>query len=205
MIRIVALALAAAGLALAQESKPAKPVADKDLTVTVLQYGNEKCPLMPKTAKPHFFVESSKGRVFFCCKNCVAKAKRDPDAAYANAYPETKKLNNTTDPVSGKPVKEGVTVTYQGYEINLADKKNADDVVKSGDIYVTLLTKPEVKNLRNTKDPITGAAVASNVAILIGDTLVRLASEDSIEGVRKDAAKALEAAKKSAKPEKKAS
>jgi hypothetical protein len=201
MKRFATLVLALAAGAVAQETRPS---GDQDLTVNTIYFGNATCPHMPKAAVPHFFVESSKGRVFFCCKMCLAKAKKDPDAAYAEAYKEVKKVGNTTDPVSGKPVKEGVAVTYQGHEINLEDKKNADAVVKNGDIYLTLLTKPDVKDLKNTKDPVTGEAVVDNVAVLIGNNLVRLSSADSIEAIRKDAAGALEKAKKSAKPAKKA-
>ena len=73
----------------------------------------------------------------------------------------------------------------------------------NGDVYVTLLTKPEVKDVKNTKDPITDKPVADNEVVLIGNSLVHLASQESVEAIRKDPAAALAKAEKSAQPEKK--
>jgi hypothetical protein len=182
--------------------KPAtdtKPSDGKAMEVTVPSYANTNCPHMPKPAKPENFVDSSHGRVFFCCKNCLAKAKKDPEGSYAKAYPTAKKLDNKTDPIDGKPVKEGVTAVYQGYEINLSDAGHAKAVVANGDIYVTLLSKPEVKDVHNTKDPINDKPVVDNVFAVVGTHLVRLSSAESVEAIKKDPAKAVEKAEKSAK------
>jgi hypothetical protein len=202
MHRFVLVPLALACAAVAQETKPA---GSPKLEVSVIAYGNPTCPLMSKPVKPDIFVESPKGRVWLCCKTCLARAKKDPDGAYAKAYPTVVKVNNATDPVSGKPVKPGVTVVYQGHEIGLSDEANAKQVVANGDVYVALLTKPGITDLNNEKDPVTGEAVKDNLAVIIGDSLVRLSSAESVEAVRKDPAKALETAKKSSKaPAKKA-
>jgi hypothetical protein len=200
MLRYAIVLLLASATVLAQSGSPTetKP-SGKAPEVSVPSYANANCPLMSRTPKPDIFVESSHGRVWLCCKNCLAKAKKDAEGTYAKAYPTATKVANKTDPVNGKPVKDGVTAVYQGYEIGLSDAANAKAVVANGDVYVTLLTKSGVKDVNNTKDPISGNAVADNLCVLVGDSLVRLSSADSVEGVKKDPAKALEAAKKTAK------
>jgi hypothetical protein len=200
MLRISLIALALTSVLLGQ--KPAtdtKPSDAKPAEVSVPTYGNETCPLMSKPVKPDLFVDSSHGRVFVCCKSCLARAKKDPDGTYAKAYPSAQKVGNKTDPIDGKPVKDGTTVTYQGYEIGLSDAKHAKAVVANGDIHVTLLTKPGITDVRNTKDPITDKPVADNVFAVVGTSLIRLSSQESVEAVKKDPAKAIEKAQKSAK------
>jgi hypothetical protein len=203
MIRTVLVSLVLTSVVAAQTGqKPAtdtKPAEGKALEVTVPSYANATCPHMPKPSKPEIFVDTPHGRVNFCCKVCLAKAKKNPEEAYAKAYPTTEKIENKTDPVDGKPVKAGATVIYRGYEINLSDAKNAQAVVANGDVYVTLLTKPALKDVKNAKDPVTDQPVVDNVFVIIGTSLVHLSSADSVEAIRKDPAKALEKAEKSAK------
>jgi hypothetical protein len=204
MLRIIAIALALTTAAVAQKpGAESKPADGKDLEVSVPSYGNATCPIMSKPVKADLFVETPHGRVWVCCKTCLAKVKKDPDAIYAKTYPTVTKVNNANDPISGKPVKEGTTVVYQGYEIGLENASHAKAVLANGDVWVTLLTKPHVQDVKNAKDPVTNEPVADNMAVLIGDSLVHLSSMDSVEAVRKDPAKALEKARKSAKPDKK--
>jgi hypothetical protein len=199
MLRIVPISLVLACALLAQGDKPATDSKAAKAEVTVPSYRNASCPLMGKPAKDDVFVDSAHGRVWLCCKNCLAKAKKDPDGTYAKAYPTATKVNNKMDPIDGKPVKDGVTVVYQGYEINLSDASHAKAVLQNGDVYVTLLTKPDVRDVKNTKDPVNGNAVADNMVVLIGNSLVHISSADSIEAIKKDPAKSLEKAEKSAK------
>ena len=206
MLRTAAVTLLFSCLLIAQGDKPAtdsKPADGKKLEVTAVSYKNETCPLMSKPVKEDLSVMSSHGRVWFCCKNCIARATKDPEATYLKAYPSATKVNNANDPIDGKPVKEGTTVVYQGYEIGLSDAAHAKAVVANGDVYVTLLTKPDVKDVKNTKDPINDKPVAENQVVLIGNSLVHLSSQESIESIKKDPAVALAKAEKSAKPEKK--
>ena len=201
MLRSVIAVLVLTGVVSAQagksagDTKPSGPAPE----VSVPTYGNTTCPLMNRPVKPDMFVDTPHGRVLVCCKNCVAKAKKDPEGTYAKAYPTPQKVGNKTDPISGKPVKEGVTAVYLGHEINLEDAKNAKAVVANGDIYVTLLTKPEIKDVNNTKDPTNDKPVTDNHFAVVGTSLIRLSSAESVDAVKKDPAKALEKAQKSAK------
>jgi hypothetical protein len=198
MIRSLLVALVVScGVVAQSESKPAAG-GGKAPEVSVPSYGNQTCPLMSRAAKPDVFVDSSHGRIYLCCKNCLAKAKKDPEGTYSKAYPEVTKVGNKTDPVDGKPVKEGVTAVYQGHEIGLSDAKHQKAVVANGDIYLTVLTK-SAKDVNNTKDPTNDKPVADNQFVLVGDSVIRLSGPESVEAVKKDPAKALEKAQKSAK------
>ena len=200
MLRSLLVSLAITGIACAQ--KPAtdtKPSDGKSLEVSVPSYRNTSCPHMSKESKTDVFVDSSHGRVYFCCKNCLAKAKKDPDASYAKAYPTAKKLGNKTDPIDGKPVKDGVVAVYQGHEIGLSDAGHAKAVVANGDLYVTLLSNPGLKDVHNAKDPTNDKPVADNAIVVVGNSVVHLSGHESVEAVKKDPAKAVEKAQKSAK------
>lgn len=197
MIRSVLVAFVVACVMVAQsESKHAGHA--KAPEVSVPSYGNASCPLMSRPVKPDVFVESSHGRVYLCCTKCLAKAKKDADGAYAKAYPTATKVGNKTDPIDGKPVKDGVTAVYEGHEIGLSDASHAKTVVANGDVYLTVLTK-SAKDVNNAKDPTNDKPVTDNHFALVGDSVIRLSGPESVEALKKDPAKALEKALKSAK------
>ena len=82
-VAILVLASALAAQKPGTDSKPSGAAPE----VSVPSYGNSTCPLMSKPVKPENVVETSRGRVWVCCKNCLAKAKKDPEGTYAKAYP----------------------------------------------------------------------------------------------------------------------
>lgn len=95
---------------------------------------NKDCPHMPKPAKKEFFVDTPKGRVYLCCKGCIKKAQADLDGTYAKAYPETKKLESTTCPVSGNKLGDKAKdVIYKGYEFKVCCDDCAKKVAEKGD------------------------------------------------------------------------
>ncbi len=182
----------------AQESRPVDPKVTP--AVSVPTFMNPTCPIMGKATKADVFVDTDQGRVFLCCKMCVEKVKKDPAAAYAKAYPKLEKLGNTICPVSGEAIKsgEGVAVIYQGREIRVCCADCSKPVRDNGDIVLTLLTNPKVKDLKNTKDPVSDKTVMDNTFVVVGDRLIHLASKDSVDEIKKDPAKYLEKAKASA-------
>jgi hypothetical protein len=195
MLRVVSLAIVFAcslaaqdrnpGLPTGRESRPAsRPTTRKggEFAVVEFNYRNAACPITSKRVNPEIFLKTAKGRIWFCCTECQEKARTDPDSAYAKAYPTTTQVKNEVDPVDGKPVKAGVAMLYQGYEINLSDPANARAVTENGDLYVALLTRPGLKDAKNTMDPITKGPVEPNMGIIIGDYLVRIGSSKSIQG-----------------------
>ena len=76
-----AAALLVAGVAFAfplvqEAAKPAAaPAAEKKAIVPF--FGNEKCTMTGKPVNPGKYVEADGQRAYFCCNNCLGKAKSD--------------------------------------------------------------------------------------------------------------------------------
>ncbi len=119
---------------------------------------NKDCTVMSKPAKKEFFVDTPKGRVYLCCKGCLKKAGADVEATYAKAYPETKKLESATCPVTGEKLNDkAVTVTYKGYEFKVCCNdcaKKFSEKGDAGDAFVHKLTsKKEDKPAKKEDKP----------------------------------------------------
>ena len=76
------------------------------------------------------FVEYEGQKAYFCGAGCQMKATDDPAAAIAAAYPEATSLGNATCPITGEPVEEGNSVTWQGQEVGLCCPKCAPEFLK---------------------------------------------------------------------------
>src|SRR5204863_8542795 len=107
------------------------------------------------------FTDTEKGRIYVCCRPCVAKIKADPERAYAAAYPVVKKAGNTVDPLTGEAIGDkAVTITLQGYEIALAGPEDVKPARASAQIVLVKALDPKVVDVGNGTDPGTGAPVA---------------------------------------------
>jgi hypothetical protein len=180
-----------AGAPPAQPAAPAKPV----LSVTVPTYINTMCPIMAKPASKAMWAETGKGRVYVCCAPCIAKILKDPERAYAAAYPVTKKAGNTVCPITDQPLgADAVTVTLQGYEIGVC-ATCAAQARTNHQITLAKALDPKIVEIRNETCPITHQPVATNAFCVIGTELVHLSAPKVVEDVKKDPAKALQAAK----------
>lgn len=178
----------------AQPAQPAAP-AQPALTVTVPTYINTTCPIMAKAASKAMFAETAKGRIYVCCPPCIAKILKDPEKAYAAAYPTTKKAGNKVCPVTDKPLEaDAVTVILQGYEIGVC-KTCAAEANKNHQITLAKALDPKIVEVRNATCPVTSQPVAINAFCVIGNELVHLSSPKVVEDVKKDPAKYLKAAK----------
>jgi hypothetical protein len=195
--------LASAPAARADDApKPAPAPAAKTPVVSVPTFMNTTCPIMGKPASKALFTDTDFGRLYVCCPPCVAKIKADPERASKTAYPVVKKVGNTVDPVTGAKIGDKpVFVTLQGYEIALASAGNVKAARANAQIVLVKATRPDVVDVGNRTDPITGKPVVDNAFVLIDKDLVRLSSPDVVEKVRLDPAKALEAAKEIAAKE----
>ncbi|HYC76180.1 MAG TPA: hypothetical protein VEI02_01015 [Planctomycetota bacterium] len=173
--------------------------------VTIPFFGNEMCGYMPKKkAKQGLFVETSKGRVHVCCKDCVADAKKDGEAAYAKSYKDTKKLDNRTCPVTGRELgAKPVVVEWQGHEVKVCCKDCVEPFKKNADRYLALMTDATVKDVGNVICPVSGGAVDGGAVVVVDGELVRVKGRHEAEQVRKDAAAHLAKAKASVKDAKK--
>lgn len=170
--------------------KPAVPV------VTVPTFENTTCPIMGKPASKALFVDTDFGRVYVCCLPCIKKVQADAERSCKAAYPVTKKAGNTVDPVTGAPVGDKpVFVTLQGYEIALADESHVKAARANAQVVLTKATRPDVVDVDNHTDPITGQPVVANAFVLVDKDLIHLSSPTVVEKVRLDP----EAARKKAK------
>lgn len=93
--------------------------------------------------------------------------------------------------VGDKPV----LITLQGYEIALASEDSVKPARLNAQITLTKATRPDIVDIDNHTDPITGQPVANNAFVLIDKDLVRLSAPSVVDSVRLDPEKARKAAK----------
>ncbi len=174
---------------------PATPAAPAAPAVTVPTYINTTCPIMGKAASKAMFADTIHGRIYVCCPPCIAKILKDPDRAYAAAYPVVKKAGNSVCPITDKPLAaDAVTVVLQGYEVGVC-ATCAKQAQENSQIVLAKALDPKIVEIRNRTCPITNQPVATNAFCVIGNELVHLSSPKAVEEVRKDPVKALLAAK----------
>jgi YHS domain-containing protein len=64
-------------------------------------------------------------KVELCCDKCVAQFKKDPVLFLTKlTWPDAKDAKNPHDPVSGKPVSNGVVAIYRNHLIHFASAKS---------------------------------------------------------------------------------
>ena len=175
--------------------QPAAPAAPAPV-VSVPTFENSTCPIMGKPASKAIFTDTDFGRVYVCCPPCIKKIQADAERACKAAYPVVKKAGNTVDPVTGAKVGDKpVLITLQGYEIALASEDSVKPARANAQITLTKATRPDVVDIDNHTDPITGQPVANNAFVLIDKDLVHLSAPSVVDRVRLDPEKARKAAK----------
>jgi hypothetical protein len=178
----------------AMADTPAKPAPAP--VVTVPTYENTTCPIMGKPASKALFTDTAFGRVYVCCPPCIKKIQADAERAAKAAYPIVKKAGNVLDPVTGEKVGDKpVTATLQGIEINFANAENAKAAPANSQIVITKALRPDVVDIDNHTDPITGSPVVNNAFVLIDKDLVHLSAPSVVDSVKLDPEKARKAAK----------
>lgn len=90
-----------------------------DASTPALFMGNATCPNSGMAVDEELFVESDGQKAYFCGAKCQAEAAKDPAAAILAAYPAATPLGNATCPISGDPVEDGESITWQGQEVGL--------------------------------------------------------------------------------------
>ena len=147
---VASAAILVAGVAFAlprpQESKPAPggtpgvAAAQTKDAVVIPFFGNEKCAMTGKPISKTKYVVSGNERAYFCCANCLGKAKADPKAAVAAAYKDAKPAGNKVCPVSnhGFEAGKGLEVTWQGHKISLCCAECEAPFKKDPMVYVAM-------------------------------------------------------------------
>lgn len=179
----------------------AAPAGDaKKGEVIVPFFGNEKCPSTGKAVNHEQSLEVDGQRVYFCCKDCLAKAKAAPKAdqakLVASAYKEVKAVGNKTCPVSGKAIEagKGKEETWQGHKVTLCCP-NCEKAFQKEPMVVTTIATYGCTDLKNAKCPVQTdqAAGADNVVVYKGK-LIRLCCDDCPKDFAKDPEKFFKAA-----------
>jgi YHS domain-containing protein len=179
----------------------AAPAGDaKKAEVIVPFFGNEKCPMSGKAVNHEKSLEVDGQRVYFCCKDCLAKAKSsskaDQSALVASAYKEVKAVGNKTCPVSGKAIEagKGKEETWQGHKVTLCCP-NCEKAFQKEPMVVLTIATYGCTDLKNAKCPVQNdqAAGADNLVVYKGQ-LVRLCCDDCPRDFAKEPDKFLKAA-----------
>jgi YHS domain-containing protein len=154
-VAVAALVLLAAALARAQQAAPGQEKKSETPKVIVPFFGNETCPFTGKPIAKNRYLESDGQRVWFCCNNCLGKAKADPKAALAAAYPAPKPAGNKTCPVSGHAIEEGkgAEVVFESRKVALCCS-DCEPAFKKSPLLYTAMAVYGATDLKNKKCPV---------------------------------------------------
>lgn len=183
LLPFLLLSLAAASLAggLPAGDAPAGP------RVEVPLHPNPTCPIMGKPISARLHVDTELGRIWVCCKGCIADIVADPETAYRTAYPRPRELANARCPVTGRAIeKDAPRMALQGLEFSVCHADCEAEARADSQAVVAKLHAPELSDAYNRLCPITGAPVVPDALVVVDRTLVRLSSTDVLDRVRAD-------------------
>jgi hypothetical protein len=181
MLKLPFAILSAALSMAAQSAGPAKQPA-----VRVPTFANPTCPIMGKKVSMPLFVDTEVGRFYVCCKPCFKKILADLPAAQKTAYPTVKTINNKLCPVSGEAIGEHKqTMTLQGFQFDVCCAGCTDGARSRSQVVLSKLDAANLKDIGNTTCPLTGKPVTDNSFVVIGDSIVHLASTANVADAEK--------------------
>ncbi len=199
MFRAFSWILFAAASLAAQSPTPAEP------PVRVPTFPNSTCPIMGKKVSMPLFVDTEMGRFYLCCKPCVRKVLADVPTAHKTAYPVVEDVANEVCPVSGEPIGDRkVSVVLQGFRFSVCCEGCVEAAKQHTQRTLIKLREPALVDVGNSTCPLSGKPVVANALVVIGDSLVHLASPRLLQEVEKapaaTLAKAREIARAQGKP-----
>ena len=156
----------------------------------VVFLGNATCPADAKPVNRDKFVEVEGQRVYVCSDECVATLKKDPaaaKAALAKAYPKETEVPSKTC-VCSAPIEagKGTAVSYQGHKITCCSPDCAATVKKSPVTAIVLLMHPDVKDVKNTSDPIDDKPIDATIVGVYKTHLIHFSSWANAAAFEKD-------------------
>lgn len=156
---------------------------------------NTTCPIMGKPISLKLFTDTERGRIWVCCKGCIADIHDDVELAYRTAYPITSNVQSETCPVSGKVLREDSPfVELQGLRFRVFDQGAAKRAVEHSQVTLARVREPKLIDVGNKHCPIDGKPIVANAFVVIDGRIVHLSSPKHVEELAKDPQKALEAA-----------
>lgn len=179
------------------DTPPASAQAD---AVRVPVQPNATCPIMGKPISLKLFADTDRGRIWVCCKGCIADIHADVALAYRTAYPTTSEVRAELCPVTGKPLlEESPFVELQGVRFRVLDAAAAKRAVEHSQVTLARLREPKLVDVGNRVCPIDGKPVAANAFAVIDGRIVHLSSPRHVEELSKDPKRALAKAVESAR------
>jgi len=157
-----------------------------DATATVPSYPNASCPIMGKPISQRLYADTEFGRIWVCCKGCIADIQADVALAYTTAYPSERTVESKVCPITGKPlVESSPEVLLQGLRFRVLDAAAAKRAVAESQITLARLLDPKLVDLGNAICPIDGEPTAPNAFVVIDGRIVRLSSPKHVEAAQK--------------------
>jgi len=190
------LLVAGAALALPRSQDSARPAAAEKKSdpaeVIVPFFGNENCPMTGRPVNRSKYVEADGQKAWFCCNNCLTKAKADPKAAIASAYKETKAAGNKTCPISGHEIEAGkaVEVTFESRRVSLCCA-DCEAPFKKSPLLHTAIAVYGAEDLKNKICPVMDEESCDDDLVIYKGKIVRLCCGDCVEEFAKDPEKLL--------------
>jgi len=179
---------------------PPEPPTPPAPRVEVPIWPNATCPIMGKKVSLPLFVDSELGRFYVCCKPCFKKILANVDAAYRTAFPVVQELQNSTCPVTGKPIGEQpITMQLQGYSFRICSEACRITAIADAQVVLARLLHANLREVGNRTCPVTGLPVQPNHFVLVDDHLIRLADASQVAAVEKAPALMLAKAQELAK------
>lgn len=167
--------------------------------VTVPSFGNATCPAMPsKAAKPDKFVEKDGERIHVCCSKCQKKVAADFEKYKELAYPAdaVKRLDNPRCPIMGGKAKSGVSIVFQGRQVNFCCSGCEKKFLKDPQRHLALLEDPTLVDLENRKCLVMpDEETAPGLFFVYDGVLIRSCCDDCKEEFAADPEKYLKQAK----------
>lgn len=166
-----------------------------ELAATVPNHPNSSCPIMGKPISLRLFTDTARGRIWVCCKGCIADIEADVELAYTTAYPSERTIEAKFCPITGKPlVDRSPEVVLQGLRFRVLDAEAAKRAVAESQVTVARVLDPKLVDLGNLTCPVDGKPIAPNAFVVIDGRVVRLSSPKHVDGVAKEPARVLERA-----------
>lgn len=178
------------------------PITRQELSARVPSYPNTSCPIMGKPVSNLLYADTDYGRIWVCCKGCIAEIHADPALAHRTAYPAEQRIQAERCIVTGKPLREdSPEVVLQGKRFRVADQAAVAAARKESQTILARLMEPALVEVGNAECPIDGKPVVANAFVVIDGRLVRLSApkhaRDAAEAPAKTLKRALELARKS--------
>jgi YHS domain-containing protein len=145
--------------------------------VTPIFVGNATCTQTGKAVDKTKFVEVDGQRIYMCCDKCADAVKKDTKAALAKAYPDPKPVASKVC-ACGKAIEAGKStdVTFQGNKVSLCSADCAKAFQKNPVTAIALLMHPDIKDAKNSTDPIDGKPVDGAIVAICQKHLVHFSS-----------------------------